>query len=70
MGWSSFASSTGLSGVGIEFAQWKEVKERHSGSVIRALITTTLPTGPDERTITGINPFTCCDRERHDETTW
>ena len=65
-----FTCSKGLPGVGLDRAEWNEVKTLKSGSVTRAVIDNTLPTGPVERTIVYHAPFTRCDREQDYATVW
>jgi len=65
-----FTCSKGLPGVGLNRAEWNEVKALKSGTVTRPVTDTTLPTGPIERSIVYHAPFTRCDRERDYATVW
>ena len=65
-----FTCSKGLPGVGLNRAEWNEVKALKSGTVTRHVTDTTLPTGPFERTIVYHAPFTRCDRELDYATVW
>ena len=49
---------------------WNEIKEMTEGTVERHVTDNTLPTGPVERTITYVAPFTKCDRERDYAQVW
>lgn len=65
-----FTNSKGLPGVGYTRAEWNEIKDMKSGSVSRTVTDNTLPTGPVERTIEYVAPFTRCDREQDYATVW
>ncbi len=65
-----FTNSKGLPGVGFTRAEWNEIKEMTSGAVSRTVTDNTLPTGPIERTIEYVAPFTRCDREQDYATVW
>jgi hypothetical protein len=56
--------------VGLDRAEWNEVRALKSGTVSRTVIDGTLPTGPVERTIVYHAPFTRCDREKDYATVW
>ena len=63
-----FTSSKGLPGVGFARKEWDEIKEQPSAT--RTVTDTTLPTGPVERTIEYIAPFTRCNREEDYALVW
>jgi hypothetical protein len=63
-------NSQGLPGVGLDRAEWNEVRNLKSGTVKRTVTDTTLPTGPVERELTWYAPFTLCDREVDYATVW
>jgi hypothetical protein len=65
-----FTNSKGLPGVGLDRAEWNEVRALQSGTVKRTVTDTTLPTGPVEREITWHAPFTLCNRETDYATVW
>lgn len=53
-----FTASKGLPGVGFARAEWNAIKDMQSGTVTRTITDTTLPTGPVERVIEYVAPFT------------
>ena len=63
-----FTSSKGLPGVGFARKEWDEIKGQPSAT--RTVTDTTLPTGPVERTIEYIAPFTRCNREEDYRLVW
>lgn len=74
-----FTNSKGLPGVGFprkakpndgEPVGWEDIKDLQSGTTERTITDNTLPTGPVERTITYVAPFTKCDREKDYEQVW
>ena len=65
-----FTNSKGLPGVGLDRAEWNEVKALQSGTVKQTVADNTLPTGPVEREIVWYAPFTKCDREADYATVW
>ena len=65
-----FTCSKGLPGVGLDRAEWNEVRNLKSGTVKRTVTDNTLPTGPLERELTWYAPFSRCDREVDYATVW
>jgi hypothetical protein len=74
-----FTNSKGLPGVGFprkanskkgEPTGWEDIKNLESGTATRTITDTTLPTGPVERTITYVAPFTKANREQDYQTVW
>jgi len=63
-----FTNSKGLPGVGFARKEWDEIKEQPN--VTRTVTDTTLPTGPVERTIEYVAPFTRCNREEDYRLVW
>lgn len=63
-----FTNSKGLPGVGFARKEWDEIKGQPSAT--RTVTDTTLPTGPVERTIEYIAPFTRCNREEDYRLVW
>jgi hypothetical protein len=69
-GRSVFTASKGLPGVGFTRPEWNAIKDMQSGSVTRQITDTTLPTGPVERTLEYVAPFTKNNREQDYQTVW
>ena len=65
-----YTKNRGLPGVGFKSKQWKEVKDKLSGTVERTVGDDTQPGGPVERTIVYEAPFDKCDREEDYERAW
>jgi methylase of polypeptide subunit release factors len=65
-----FTNSKGLPGVGFSRPEWNEIRSIRSGTVMRTVEDTTLPTGPVTHTITYEAPFTRCNRETDYATVW
>ena len=66
-----FTNNRGLTGVGLNRAEWEQVKNYKEGQTVSQTITDdTMPGGPVERTITYVAPFDKCDREKDYETAW
>ena len=65
-----FTASKGLPGVGFSRAEWNAIKAMQSGTVTRTITDTTLPTGPVERVIEYLAPFTLSNREQDYATVW
>lgn len=65
-----FTSSKGLAGVGFTRAEWNAIKDMQSGTVTRQITDTTLPTGPVDRTLEYVAPFTRSHREQDYQTVW
>jgi hypothetical protein len=66
-----FTRSMGLSGVGLDRKEFEAVKGYSAGMTVeKTWIDTTLPTGPVERHLTYVAPFTKQDREQDYATIW
>jgi hypothetical protein len=66
-----FTRSMGLSGVGLDRKEFEAVKGYSAGMTVEKTWTdTTLPTGPVERHLTYVAPFTKQDREQDYATIW
>jgi hypothetical protein len=66
-----FTRSMGLSGVGLSRKEFEKVKGYSAGMTVEKTWTdTTLPTGPVERHLTYVAPFTKQDREQDYATIW
>ena len=65
-----FTSNRGLTGVGLSREEWQDAKHLQTGTIEKQLIDGTLPSGPEERTITYHAPFDSCCREEDYETAW
>jgi hypothetical protein len=65
-----YTKNRGLPGVGFKSKQWKEVKDKPSGTVEQTVEDDTQPGGPVKRTIVYEAPFDKCDREADYERAW
>lgn len=65
-----FTASKGLPGVGFSRAEWNAIKNMQSGTVTRTITDTTLSTGPVERALEYVAPFTLQNRETDYATVW
>jgi hypothetical protein len=65
-----YTKNRGLPGVGFKSKQWKEVKDKPSGTVEQTVEDDTQPGGPVKRTIVYEAPFDKCDREEDYERAW
>jgi hypothetical protein len=65
-----FTSSKGLPGVGFTRAEWNAIKDMQSGTVTRQITDTTLPSGPVDRTLEYVAPYTRQNRETDYATVW
>jgi hypothetical protein len=65
-----FTCSKALPGVGLDRSERNEVRTMQSGTISRTVVDNTLPTGPVERTIVYLAPFSRCDCERDYATVW
>jgi len=65
-----FTCSAGLKGVGLDRAEWNNIKHKTHGTFTRTVLDDTQPNGPIQRTITYTAPFDHRDRARDYETVW